>query len=520
MNLQSVPALMMSAVCLYVSFYYFIMYLLRKNEKEYLLFSISCFSVFIYDVTCAGLYNVNNIGQGILWQRGNFVSTSLISISLIWLIFCFTGTRIGKPAAALTLYYLLMIPLFMFMNNRLILTADRPSIKHIKTGIFPDVTYYESDPGILCTVFMLVTIITFISLIRILLRHKRIYKNRKFLKIIISFCILSPGIINDILVSSGFYNFLYISEYIFMYIILVMGYALQINFVNLQGEAENLNLNLELKVDERTDELIEKQKKIEEEKNVMSEWRSTMDHQLDMARRIQQQLIPEENPADFISAMFIPMEPLGGDFYDFIRFRENNLIGIFISDVSGHGLPAALITTMIKSLISGSGGAKLDPAQLFKNLNKTLVKQVDENFVTAFYGIYNTTDRTFTYSCAGHTPPFLVYNNIITKLDEARSIPLGIYPNERLEEFKKTYINKTETLPVNSKLILYTDGLTETRRADENISFFEDVIGDILLKIVNLTCRDFVAELYRELVNFRGSENFEDDICIICVKIE
>lgn len=520
MNLQSIPAMMMSGVCLYVSFYYFIMYLLRKHERAYLFFSITCSLVFIYDITCAGLYNANDVEQGVFWQRGNYVSASLVSISLIWFISVFTMNRIGKKGAVLTLYYLVMIPVFVFMNNGLMLTAQKPSIKYIKIGSFLDVTYYESDPGILCSLFQMVTLITFIYLILILIRYNRMYKERKTIKIIISFSIFFAGVFNDILVSSGFYNFIYISEYIFMYILLIMGYALQINFVNLQEEVENLNINLELKVAERTIELMEKQKKIEEEKNVMSEWRRSMDLELNIARSIQQQIIPDNNPASFISAMFIPMEPVGGDFYDFIRFRESDIIGIFISDVSGHGIPAALITTMIKSLISGAGGAKLDPAQLFTNLNDTLVKQVNENFVTAFYGIYNMTDRTITYSCAGHNPPLLIHDNSITKLDEAKSLPLGVYTNSRLKESNKSYTNKTVTLPVKGKLLFYTDGLTETRGFGGGASFFEDVMGEILLNLVNLSCRDFVAELYQELVNFRGSESFGDDICIVCVNIE
>ncbi len=520
MNLQAIPALMMSAVCLYVSFYYFIMYSLRKHEKEYLIFSILCFAVFIYDITCTGLYNAKNIETGVFWQRGNFASASLISISLLWFIFSLTMTPFGKKGIILSLYYLIMTPVFIFTDSIYTLTILNPSIKHINPGFRFDIIYFESRPGILCSVFLLITIITYLYLIVILVRHHRSYKNRKTMKIIVSFCLFFIGVINDSFVSTGFYSFIYISEYIFMYIILTMGYTLQINFVRIQEEVENLNINLEQMVADRTIELIEKQKKIEEENEIMNEWRKTMDLELNMARRIQQQIIPENNPADFISAMFIPMEPIGGDFYDFIRFREKDLTGIFISDVSGHGLPAALITTMIKSLISGAGGNKLDPARLFTDLNEILVEQTDENFVTAFYGIYNKTDRTITYSCAGHNPPLLLHNNTVTKLDKARNVPLGIYTNSKIREFNKGFINITETLPVNSKLIFYTDGLTETRSLDNAEYFFEDVLEEKLVTIADFNCRDFVSGLYRELVDFRGNESFGDDVCIICVDIE
>jgi serine phosphatase RsbU (regulator of sigma subunit) len=273
-------------------------------------------------------------------------------------------------------------------------------------------------------------------------------------------------------------------------------------------------------VAERTIELIIKQKKIEEEKDLMSEWRKEMDFELNVARGIQQQIIPDNNPENFISAMFKPMAPIGGDFYDFIRFRESDTTGIFISDVSGHGIPAALITTMIKSIISGAGGIKLNPAQMLMNLNETLVKQSGDNFVTAFYGIYNRTNRTILYSCAGHNPPYMIHNSKITVLDKARSLPLGIYTSDELKGFDKAYINQCEKLPPESKLLLYTDGLTEARAEGRDEYYFESIMGKILPGMTRLSCRDFITDLYKELVNFRGSENFEDDVCIICVDIE
>lgn len=519
MNTQSIPVLMMSAVCLYVTCYYLIMYFLVK-KRGYLTFALLCFSIFIYDMTCAGLYNAAEISEGIFWQKGNFISTSLVSVSILWFISDFTETLIGRRAAALTLYFLGMVPVVVTVNNGLVLTADRPSVKNIKIDSLLDVTYYEGKPGVLCSILLLVVVITFMYLTWILIRYNRMNKDRKSVKVIISFCIFFGGVLNDIFVSSGYYQFIYISEYAFMYILVIMGYELQAHFVRLQKEVENLNINLELKVAERTVELIEKQKKIEEEKNIMSEWRSDMDFELKMARGIQQQIIPEDNPTDYISAMFKPMAPLGGDFYDFIRFRETDTIGIFISDVSGHGIPAALITTMIKSLISGAGGTKLNPAQMLMSLNETLEKQSGDNFVTAFYGIYNRTDRTIIYSCAGHTPPFLIRNDKITVMDKAKGMPLGIRTTEELEELNKTYVNQIETLPADSRLLLYTDGLTEARSRNREGIYFEDVMDEIVKGLSGLTSSDFVGTLYRELVDFHGSENFDDDVCIICVSIE
>lgn len=265
---------------------------------------------------------------------------------------------------------------------------------------------------------------------------------------------------------------------------------------------------------------IENQKKIEEEKNTLSKWRESMDIELEMARLIQQQIIPQETPAPYISAMFKPMQPIGGDFYDFIKFREPDTTGIFISDVSGHGIPAALITTMLKSIISESGNFKLDPAHLLLHLNEILLTQTEKNHVTAFYGIFNKHTRSITYSNAGHNPPYLIHDNKIIELDKARSLPLGIIGKEELIKLKKNFHNQKEILPENSKLILYTDGLTEARNAVQKAYYFDEIIKEKLIKIAALPSKEFISTLFNDLVNFRGSESFDDDVCIICLDID
>lgn len=519
MEVHSIQVLMMSAVCFYVSSYYFIMYLLRRHERGYLTFSMTCLSVFLYDITCAGLYNADNLTQGVFWQRGNFICTSLIAISMIWFISDYTNTRIGKRAMAQTIFYVVMIPVFAFTDSTLVLTTANPSIKYIKAGSFLDVVYYESATGILCSIYLVFTLISFMYLIHILIRYSRLNSSRNRIKIIVSFCIFFTGSLNDMLVSSGVYSFIYVTEYAFMYIIVVMGYGLQKKFVNLQEEVESLNADLEKKIAERTIELIEKQKKIENEKNIMADWRARMEAELEMARNIQQQIIPGSSPADFIYALFKPMAPVGGDFYDFIKFRETSRIGIFISDVSGHGIPAALITTMLKSLLAGAGDSKLIPSKLLTDLNEILVKQAHNNFVTAFYGIYDRTERTLTYSNAGHNSPFIISNNDIIELDKARTLPLGIYSNNVLAGMNKSYTDFTERFQAGSRLLLYTDGLTETRKGDDELIFFEAAMRKILPGLSGHVPEDFVETLYGELVKFNGSEAFEDDVCIICLAI-
>ena len=114
----------------------------------------------------------------------------------------------------------------------------------------------------------------------------------------------------------------------------------------------------------------------------------------------------------------------------------------------------------------------------------------------------------------------MIHNNRITALDKARSLPLGVYTAQELKGFDKVYINHTEKLPAESKILFYTDGLTEARSQNMESGFFEERMYKILPRLADRNCRDFIHSLYKELVIFRGSENFEDDVCLVCVDID
>ena len=155
--------------------------------------------------------------------------------------------------------------------------------------------------------------------------------------------------------------------------------------------------NLEKIIDERNLELVT-------ERNELKVKNEAIEAQLDLARKIQMKLVPSSVPDKRIAFFYKPMEKVGGDFFDFIKLPSPDKIGLFISDVSGHGVPAALITSMLKGAILQRDDLLEDPASLLMNLNEFLISQSGGNFVTALYGIYNFSDRTFSYANAGHNP--------------------------------------------------------------------------------------------------------------------
>jgi serine phosphatase RsbU (regulator of sigma subunit) len=266
--------------------------------------------------------------------------------------------------------------------------------------------------------------------------------------------------------------------------------------------------------------VIENQNLLQSERNVLFEKNRLIKVELEMARRIQEHMIPQKTPSDQIHFLYRPMEEVGGDYFDFLQFKGEPKIGLFLSDVSGHGVPAAFITSMIKSSLAQSTPILKDPARLMSYLNSVLINQTNESFITVFYGVYDNAQRTLTYSNAGHNPPFICLQDKIVELQVSQKhVPIAFIDNEQMAQSNRAYRNYRIGLPAGSKLVLYTDGLIEVRKRGEEDIFFKDVIKDKMLELKDQHPRDFVNKLYQELVTFRAGEDFDDDICLICVDI-
>ncbi|HCL57064.1 MAG TPA: hypothetical protein DHW82_08675 [Spirochaetia bacterium] len=278
-------------------------------------------------------------------------------------------------------------------------------------------------------------------------------------------------------------------------------------------EITNMNKNLECKVRERTQEL-------EEEKNKLKIRNVEIEKEIEMARQIQKSLIPSVEPAPHIASFYKPMSQVGGDFYEFIPFPEENKIGFFLSDVSGHGIPAAFITSMIKSFILQAGNVKKNPADFLSYLNEGLYKQTADNFITAFYGIYSYEDYSMIYANAGHNPPYVIQKDSVDFLPMLKKgFPLAVFDNQFLEMKKTLYQNNKFFFQSGNRVLLYTDGLTETVNDLNKEYYFENEIEEILKGCYSLSPKLFIENLYQNLARFRGNESFEDDICMICFDV-
>jgi phosphoserine phosphatase RsbU/P len=177
--------------------------------------------------------------------------------------------------------------------------------------------------------------------------------------------------------------------------------------------------------------------------------------ELEIARRIQLSILPSSFPDSRsfrVAARYHPMSSVTGDFYDFLR-GDDQEAGLFIADVSGHGVPAALIASMVKLAAEARREDAEDPSRLLLGMNSILFGNTQSQFVTAAYVYLNAASQELRYSAAAHPPMLLLRNGEVTEITE-NGLMLAAF------DFA-SYSTVTHSIRQGDRLVLYTDGMLE-----------------------------------------------------------
>ncbi len=235
--------------------------------------------------------------------------------------------------------------------------------------------------------------------------------------------------------------------------------------------------------------------------------------ELETAREIQRSLLPDGPPrvrGIELAVRYLPMTAVAGDLYDFVEQGRSGL-GILVADVSGHGVPAALVASMVKLAFSTEGAHAHDPARVLGGMNRALSRQLRQAFVTAVYAFIDTDRRTMTVANAGH-PPVLVgrAGGSVETVGE-HGLLLGFVP-------EVSYTNTVLDLRDGDLVLLYTDGVTEARNPAGE--YFDG--GHVERWLAASDGRDighFADESLRDLTAWRGRATFEDDVTLIAARV-
>lgn len=236
-----------------------------------------------------------------------------------------------------------------------------------------------------------------------------------------------------------------------------------------------------------------------------------MEGELHIANAIQMAMIPKassggtENEDADLSASITPAKEVGGDFYDYY-FRDQKLF-FCIGDVSGKGVPAALVMAVSRSLFRTISAHESSPKRLITAMNDFMSDTNENNmFVTLFCGILDLTNGRLRYCNAGHNPPIILTNSI-QPLPVRPNLPLGVMHGMCYEE-------QEVILHYDDALFLYTDGLTEAENPEH------ELFGEERMKAVLHTRRDVQAQLeamQQAVADFVGTAPKSDDLTMMFI---
>jgi sigma-B regulation protein RsbU (phosphoserine phosphatase) len=231
-----------------------------------------------------------------------------------------------------------------------------------------------------------------------------------------------------------------------------------------------------------------------------------VESELATARTIQMSILPREHPRVNrldIATVYTPATEVAGDFYDFIRVDEDHL-GTLVADVSGHGVPAALVASMLKVALASQSAHAAEPSELLAQLNALFHGKLQRQFITAAYAFVDATSGVVRLASAGHPPPLVRRANGEVEELLASGVILGRFAAVRCEEI-------TTTLGPGDALVLYTDGVTEAMDEREEL-FGEERLRDVISRVRG-SAEDVAQAIEAALARWRRP----DDVTIVVI---
>jgi serine phosphatase RsbU (regulator of sigma subunit)/anti-sigma regulatory factor (Ser/Thr protein kinase) len=249
---------------------------------------------------------------------------------------------------------------------------------------------------------------------------------------------------------------------------------------------------------------------VRQQKAVAQE-RERIEQELQVARLIQQTLLPKELPAPsgwHLEAYYQPARAIGGDFYDFVHLPGERL-GIFVGDVTDKGVPAALVMATTRRILRFAAEQFDAPGRVLEHANNLLCQDIPANmFVTCLYAVLDLNNGRIHYANAGHNPPYACLNGGVSEL-RATGMPLGLLPEMTYEE-KEAFVSD------GGCVLFYSDGLVEAHDPQREMFSFgrvKNIMGS------QQNGEALISRLLSELSQFTGNGwEQEDDVTLLTLE--
>jgi len=260
---------------------------------------------------------------------------------------------------------------------------------------------------------------------------------------------------------------------------------------------------------------------IEEKILTLQEQYKLIEEELDMASKVQDVIFPSlaDNNKFRFSVYSRPVEKVSGDYYDIFKLEDSSY-GFLIVDVQGHGLPAAMITMIIKEKFRQYTPEYKDPADLIKRINREvyeIIEDMDKEsalYFTAFYMIIDDQDTIYSVD-AGHICPFLIRKERKRiELLKSGGIPIGIS-----REMDNMYITFRTRVEPGDKIVLYTDGIIEARNS-ENKQYGMGGIINSMKRNFREPAENLLKLIVKDLAGFTNLNSLKDDATIFIIELK
>jgi sigma-B regulation protein RsbU (phosphoserine phosphatase) len=249
--------------------------------------------------------------------------------------------------------------------------------------------------------------------------------------------------------------------------------------------------------------------------------RYRLQRSLDLAKEVQQNLLPREDPVVNgldVAGQSIYCDETGGDYFDYLSSSEwgPTKFGVLIGDVSGHGIPSALLMATARAFMRQRSSRSGTMAEVVSDVNRQLTRDVEETgrFMTLFYLMIDLAARNMSWVRAGHDPA-LWYDPATDQFEELHGdgMALGVVENLQFVQYQKSGLKEGQIL------LLSTDGLWETQNPAGKM-FGKDRIYEIIRQKSNMSAREILDSIILELERFRQHREPADDITLVVIKVE
>jgi len=252
--------------------------------------------------------------------------------------------------------------------------------------------------------------------------------------------------------------------------------------------------NLELMVEERTKEIKAKSE--------------TMSRELELATEVQQAMLPTTTEVDKLqlATLYRPCHEVSGDLYDYAELPDGRIF-IFIADISGHGVPSALVGAMCKMSLGSQDFSRTNAGDILKKLSEAMKQVTTNHYLTGVVLLIDPNARTIEFANGGHIPCLLQSGKASFLPLEATGTVIGSFITAPYEFKKIAY-------PAGTRLILFTDGIVEQKNAareEFGMPRFEAALAELRGENPALV----LGEIYRRVTEFSGTEKFSDDVTLL-----